>query len=138
MLKFVRDCYQFYVSFILWVILIGCVVGGIALGGYTNLSANSNAAIIIGGLLGLLIGLIIIIAAGGFIATILNIDENLQKIADHYVKTSITNMNIDDNLQKITNHYLKISGVGMKKDKAPEEGGVAKKVAETDKGKLWE
>jgi len=134
MLKFVRDCYQFYVSFILWLILIGCVVGGGVLGRSAGLATNSNAAIIVGVFLGLFVGLILIVGIGGYIATIMNIDENLQKISNHYIKTSIAIMNIDGNLQKISNNCAKTSGVVMENDHTDTGGRIVKKSMEKDTG----
>jgi Na+/citrate or Na+/malate symporter len=69
--------------------LIGCTIGG-ALGGFGlgiakwgGINPNSISATIIGIFLGLILGIILAISFGGFIATILNMAENLQKIADN-------------------------------------------------------
>lgn len=86
MLRFVRGFFKALVTLILWIALLGCVIGGVILGGKPEFDSDSIVVMIIGGLLGLLIGLIIITAVGGFIATIMNIDENLERIANHYSK----------------------------------------------------
>ena len=89
MLEFVRGGYRKLVSFSLWLILIGCTIAGLILGW----NADGIGVGILGMVAGFLIGGIIVISFGGFIATILNIDENLQ--------------NINDNLQKVVRNMEK-------------------------------
>ena len=75
-LKFVRDSFRTLIMILLWFILIGCTIGGFIFGGgFINIVGG-----IIGAVLGLVVGGITIIVVGGYIATILNIDENLEKI----------------------------------------------------------
>ena len=81
MLKFVRNWFRRLISVFLWVVLAGFVIGGFVLG-LRSFGAFS-IFIILGGVAA---GLFAVIIGGGYIATILNIDDNLQKIADHYAK----------------------------------------------------
>ena len=77
MIKFVRNCFRGLLSFLLWIILIGCTLGGFYLG-ETILGSQWP-----GGIVGFIVGLFIVVFFGGFIATILNIDKNLEKIANN-------------------------------------------------------
>ena len=96
MLKFVRNCFRGLISFLLWLTLflyiIGGFIGGMGLGKFFGIYRDDSSVEIIGGIFGMFIGLggglIFIIIAGGFIATILNIDENLQKIATNHTVLS--------------------------------------------------
>jgi len=89
MLELIRSLFRGLYAIILWICLIACIIaGGIigaSMGGY-----YSDGHPIFGGFIGLLIGFILNILGGGLVATFLNIDENLQKIAQ----------NIDKNLSK--------------------------------------
>jgi len=80
---FVKKAFSGFFEVILWLILVGCVIGGGTFG-YGNR--------IVGGLLGLVGGFLLIIIGGGFIATILNIDENLEDIRSKMYSTSGSNL----------------------------------------------
>ena len=76
-----------------WVILIGFTIGGGILGNMLFRShdywsgRSSNGHPIIGGIIGLIIGFIIDILVFGFIATILNMDENIEYIRNFSSKS---------------------------------------------------
>jgi len=83
MLNFVRINFRRLFSLILWVILIAYaligLIGGIMLG-------DGGAEAALGGLGGLLLGTIFgtvsVIILGGLISIIMNIDDNIKKLAD--------------------------------------------------------
>jgi len=88
-LDFVRDNFRLFFAILLWIVLISFVISGIYFGctfGALLIPPNENGEpqILLGGLLfgvvGLILGLLIIIIAGGEIATILSIDENIKNI----------------------------------------------------------
>ena len=75
-LKLVRDSFRGLIQLIFILIVVACTVMGVVWGN----DAFFEGGAIIGGLIGGLAGVIIVIIGGGYIATILNIDENLEKI----------------------------------------------------------
>jgi hypothetical protein len=95
MLEFVKRAFRGFVEVMLWInLLLFIIVGGV--GGYTigkMISWRSYAPFqgylvlgVIAGLIGgLIVGLIIDIIWGGFIATILNIDKNLEEIKNNQI-----------------------------------------------------
>jgi len=82
MLEFVKGAFRGFFVFTLWVCLIGCVIGAAILGGM----AGDVGGVIIGIIIGALVGLITVIIGGGLVATLLNIDANLEIIANNISK----------------------------------------------------
>jgi len=78
MLEFIRSVYRVFVLIGFWVFLIGCTIGGGIIGNGMG-EYRSDGHPIIGGIIGLIIGFVIDILVCGFIATILNIDENTEE-----------------------------------------------------------
>ena len=75
MLNFVRKAFRGGLEVILWLLLIGCVICG----GIVGYAINYGGGAFLGVIIGIIVGLLIDIIGGGFIATILNIDENTEK-----------------------------------------------------------
>jgi hypothetical protein len=90
MLNFVKSAFRGFFGVILWIILIFCTIAGgvIGFGIGRGDAMNSMGGAILGGLVGLLGGLFTNIVGGGFIAIILNIDENLEYLANKTKNTS--------------------------------------------------
>jgi hypothetical protein len=86
MLEFIKSVYRFFVLIGFWVSLIGCTIVGGVIGNSMGSSYNfwsgdrSSGHPILGGFIGLIIGFVINVNAIGFIATILNIDDNLEQL----------------------------------------------------------
>ena len=77
MLGFIKALYRHYFNIILWInLIVWVIVGGII--GNTSNSYGDNY-VIIGVVIGIVIGFISNVIFGGFIATILNIDKNLEE-----------------------------------------------------------
>jgi hypothetical protein len=74
MLNFVKNAFSKFMEVILWINLILCVIGGWVVGGI-----NDDHPFL-GGILGFVVGMLSNIVGGGFIATILNMDSNLEKL----------------------------------------------------------
>ena len=87
MLEFARNAFRGFYNFILWVCLIVFVI----VGGITGSSIGDGAGAIIGIILGIFIGIASIIIGGGLIATFLNIDKNLEVIANNTSQIGILN-----------------------------------------------
>ena len=83
MIKLVRDIFQTIYVFVLIIALIIAIV----LGGYIGQSIDSDK----GMLLGAVVGFITIVLMFGWSAVLLNIDENMQKIADKIAPSPIPN-----------------------------------------------
>jgi hypothetical protein len=88
MLDFIKRVYRVFVLIGFWVFLIGCTIGGGIIGNsmgrsYDMWSGRSSGGghPILGGFIGLIVGFVIDILIFGFIATILNIDENLERLS---------------------------------------------------------
>jgi zinc transporter ZupT len=106
MLEFFRNNFRKWFTAILWVIIIGLTAIGIFFGWIIGRSYNNDIGLqvigaITGGALGLLAGIFITIICGGLVATFLNMDENIQKIArsnDEMVDLlqKVNNLNFDD------------------------------------------
>ena len=84
MLNFVKTAFRGFFEVILWINLILCAIGG---GVFANITystskyyGSSGIHPVLGVLIGLVLGIITNIVGGGFIATILNMDENLEKL----------------------------------------------------------
>ncbi|MDR2965049.1 MAG: hypothetical protein LBU88_04670 [Treponema sp.] len=78
MLGFVGRAFRIWFSIILWITLIGFIIGGGILGYAITYSAGIA---FLGVILGALVGLIFIILTGGFVANFLNLVDNVEKIA---------------------------------------------------------
>ena len=104
MIEFVRSSFRKLFSVILWITLIGCIVTGCIIGGLSSLGV---LGVLLGGGLGVLLGFFSIIVGGGLVATFLNIDENIQIIADglNYTDSEETDENQRKDL-KIGNSWI--------------------------------
>ena len=84
MLDFVAKVFRSWMNAILWLLLIGCVIGGFVtggtlLGGWAFNVGFAFLGLIIGGL----VGLITVILSGGLIANFLNMVDNIEAIKSH-------------------------------------------------------
>jgi len=79
MLELIRTIFRKFVSILLFVDIIGCAIGGAIIG-------SEFKHEILGLNIGLLIGVISALIFGGLLATILNMDKNLQEIRDHFIE----------------------------------------------------
>jgi hypothetical protein len=73
MLNFARSLFRAFVEIVLFLNLVFCSVAGGVIG-------NQSDHPIIGVIIGLIAGIVLDVIFGGYIATILNIDENLEQI----------------------------------------------------------
>ena len=89
MLGFVARTFRGGLSGILWLVLIGCAIGG-AIGIYSITWVEGYA--FLGFLAGGIIGLITVILTGGLIANFLNMVDNIEKIEKHLSKTENTSI----------------------------------------------
>jgi hypothetical protein len=108
MLDFVKSAFREFLEIVLWInLILWTIIGGIignAIGSYNAYIPSLGGRIsgdghpIIGGIIGLICGLLINIVAGGFFATILNMDENLEQLKKN-VKNDISgsSLNLGDN-----------------------------------------
>jgi hypothetical protein len=78
MLKFVKNSFKALTEVALWLNLIACVIIGAILCKGLALAGDIRLDILLGGLIGAFVGMYLNIVLGGFIAVILNIDENLE------------------------------------------------------------
>jgi hypothetical protein len=96
MLDFVKGAFRGFFVFTLWVCLIGCVIGAAIFGGTVWGVGGAIGGIIIG----ILVGLMIVVTGGGFVATLLSMDENLEIIAKNISKagniSQVSQGNISD------------------------------------------
>ena len=92
MLEFIRSVYRVFVLIGFWVFLVGCTIGGGVLAnmtyssgssGWYGRSSSSGIHPFWGGFIGLIVGFVIDVLVFGFIATILNIDENIEEIYEN-------------------------------------------------------
>jgi hypothetical protein len=79
MLTFVGKAFRGWINFILWITIIGCAIGGLAFG--INIEGEFAITSIVLTLVGALIGLILDILIGGYIANFLNMVDNIEKLA---------------------------------------------------------
>ena len=81
MLEFVKKVYRVFIGVTLWINLIVLTVGGgvagYFLGGLINFQKRGGYAFL-GVIIGLICGILINVLWGGYTATILNIDKNLE------------------------------------------------------------
>jgi len=78
MIEFIRRVYHGFVLVAFWIILIGFAVGGGIVGKASGGYRGDYTAY--GVIIGLIVGFVIAILLCGYIATILNIDANLEKL----------------------------------------------------------
>jgi len=86
MLDFVKSAFRSFFVFTLWICLLGCIIGAAILGG----SFGGFGGAFIGLIIGALVGLMIVVTGGGVVATLLNMDENLEIIAKNITKLGNT------------------------------------------------
>jgi hypothetical protein len=88
MLEFVARVFRAWMNVLLWLILIGCAIGGAILAGIALGGRGFSAGYAFLGLIvGALIGLITVILSGGLIANFLDMADNIKIIASQ-TKTS--------------------------------------------------
>jgi len=108
MLNFVRSAFSILVSIILWIILIGFTVFGFFL--FKNFEDDTSMGIF-GGILGLLVGGIFIVLWGGYVATFLNMGNNLEEMTDDFDNLSNKVSSIDEKLEKIIKQMGENKGI---------------------------
>jgi hypothetical protein len=79
MLGFIKDLFRGFVLFFLWINLFFSIVCGWIIGDRME-RYYSDGYSVIGVIIGLIVGIIIDVIFGGFVATILNIDRNLEEL----------------------------------------------------------
>ena len=89
MLDFVARVFRAWMNVLLWLILIGCVVGGFILGGSIGWGFKFGYAIL-GLLIGGFFGLVTVILSGGLIANFLNMVDDISTIKYHLLKNGKT------------------------------------------------
>jgi hypothetical protein len=87
MIEFVKSALRGFFEVILWINLILNTIGGGIIGN------GMGGHPIIGGIMGLIIGLLINIVGGGFIAIILNMDENFEQLI-YNMKNGLLSVNL--------------------------------------------
>ena len=97
MLEFVKNAFRKFLGAVLWLNFIACVIFGIVSGvgwGHFWGAAGPFFGFLLGLIVGAFIGVVTNIVFGGLIATILNIDKNLEllrvKVAGGSVENSVT------------------------------------------------
>jgi len=99
MLNFVRKAFRGGLEAILWInLILWTICGGIA----GNALSNWENYTFIGVIIGILVGLIVNVIGGGLIATILNIDENLEQLRFHITgipKKAVSSENNSTNME---------------------------------------
>ena len=86
MLEFVKKAFRSFLEAILWINLIICVI----IGGVFGSIAGSGAGFA-GVLLGAVVGILINIIGGGLIATLINIDKNIEQLVQKDSPLSVQN-----------------------------------------------
>jgi hypothetical protein len=89
MLDFVKAAFRGFFEVILWInLIVWTILGGI-FGNYIGgLNPYADRHPIIGAIIGLIAGLLLNIIGGGFIATFLNINENLEELKNNLLRRS--------------------------------------------------
>jgi len=86
MLVFVKKAFRQFFEVILWANLVLCAISGIVIGSAMGRTANlwtgegGGGHPILGLFIGIVLGLLINIVLGGIIATLLNIDKNIESV----------------------------------------------------------
>jgi len=99
MVNFVKKAFRVFFVGILWLTLIGCIISGGIIsyqvtqdsGGWGRQANPGNP--LPGILIGFVVGMLINIIVGGCVATIINIDENVEILKNNLYKTSGINVN---------------------------------------------
>jgi len=81
----IRNWFHSFFNALIWLCFIGCTAAGLVIGG--NMEHP-----FIGAILGFLVGLAINVIWGGFLATIISIDTNLEEIKARLNKGNIQNV----------------------------------------------
>lgn len=82
-IEFVRVLFTNVYALLLWLIVIGCTVGGYQIGKMMEDASRGQAKYaVLGGLIGLIVGVCFAIWKGGKTAVLLSIGENIRKIAE--------------------------------------------------------
>jgi hypothetical protein len=111
MLDFVRKAFRGGLEVILWVnLLLAAIVGAIA-GYYLGqlISYNPGGYVFLGMIIGIACGLLTNIVVGGFIATLLNIDKNIELVKKNFVHSrddiqdKNENIPIDEQINELKN-----------------------------------
>ena len=87
MINFVKRAFRNFLEVILWINLILCTIGGGIAGNIVGQLINyrsSGGYAFLGILVGAICGLLTNIVGGGFIATIINMDENIEQLRNKY------------------------------------------------------
>jgi Na+/glutamate symporter len=101
MLNFVKNAFRNFMEVILWINLLSCAIVGGVIGNsmgksYDPWSVSSGGVghAVLGVILGLVVGMLMNIVWGGFIAAFLSIEENIAKM-------EIRSDRIEDNLERL-------------------------------------
>jgi len=78
----VWGCFPWISVAMFWLIVIGSMMGGAKTAQDLYVFGGGIGAMVFGGLIGLLSGFIIAVWASGIVATLLEINKNLQRLAD--------------------------------------------------------
>jgi len=87
MLNFVKTAFREFVEVLLWIILIGCAIAGYMLGSF----AHSDGGAVIGLVVGVVVGFLVCIFGGGYIATLIEMGNDLAIIKAAIAKTGTSN-----------------------------------------------
>jgi len=90
MLNFVARVFRTWMSFLLWLILIGCIIGGFILGGSLGNRGFSIGYAFFGLIVGTFFGFVTIIFSGGIIANFLNMVDNIESVKYYLSNTGNT------------------------------------------------
>ena len=83
MLNFVAKAFRTWMNVLLWLMLIGCAIGGFVGFGNSFTRYFNIGYAVLGLLVGGIGGLIIVILSGGLIANFLNMVDNIEAIRNH-------------------------------------------------------
>jgi hypothetical protein len=101
MLNFVRKVFRGGLELILWINLIVWAVGGGIIANMTysisRYGDSSGIHPVLGVFIGIIAGLLINIVGGGFIATLINMDANIEKLLKGNLPSGASNVNSTEN-----------------------------------------
>jgi len=100
MLNFVKSAFRGGLEVVLWINLILWTICG----GIVGNNIRGDDYIFLGIIIGIMGGLLINIIGGGFIATILNMDANLDKLVKGNLPSEVTNVNSTENQVRLHTH----------------------------------
>ena len=92
MLEFVKNAFRKFLGAVLWLNFIACVIFGIVSGvGWGKIlgPAGPFLGFLVGLIVGVFIGAVTNIVFGGLIATLLNIDKNLELLREKFAGGSV-------------------------------------------------